>query len=356
MSNSTEVKNNIIKVGWECPSNIALVKYWGKYGRQLPCNSSISFTLSHAATRTFMTLGDEHSQHSPKVNFTFEGNENAAFQGRIEKFLASISEYFPFVLTHQLTIDSSNSFPHSSGIASSASGMGALALCLCDIDDQLNKRAVYNDDFYHRSSIIARLGSGSASRSVFGVMATWGKHQSIIGSSDEYAVPMAASVHPKFHTFHDDILIISPKEKSVSSSAGHHLMEGNPYAAARYKQAGERMRQLLSSLHTGDLDTFGKITEDEALTLHALMMCSDPSYILMEPNSLLVIKKIKQFRAESGLPVYFTLDAGPNVHVLYPDQYEVEINHFIISELKPLCHEGKIIRDKVNIQGPSKLI
>ena len=76
----------------------------------------------------------------------------------------------------------------------------------------------------------------------------------------------------------------------------------------------------------------------------------------MEPNSLLVIKKIKQFRAESGLPVYFTLDAGPNVHVLYPDQYEVEINHFIISELKPLCHEGKIIRDKVNIQGPSKLI
>lgn len=356
MSNSIEATNKHIKVGWECPSNIAIVKYWGKYGRQMPRNPSISFTLSHAATRTFMSLGDHHDDQSPKVVFTFDGNENPAFQSRIEKFLGSISDIFPFVLSHHIYIDSSNSFPHSSGIASSASGMGALALCLCDIDDQLHNHTGYIDAFYHKSSIIARLGSGSAARSVYGVIAAWGQHQGIKDSSDEYAVPMVSNVHPIFHSFHDDILIISPKEKSVSSSAGHHLMEKNPYSSARYQQANERLSTLLLALQSGDVDTFGKITEDEALTLHALMMCSDPSYVLMEPNSLLVIKKIKQYRAETGLPIFFTLDAGPNVHVLYPDQHETEINHFIINELKPLCHEGKIIRDKVNTLGPIKLI
>lgn len=356
MSNSIAQANNQIYVGWESPSNIALVKYWGKYGRQLPRNASVSFTLNTAASRTFVGLDGNNVSSQIEIDFTFEGQQNDAFTTRIEKFLSSIAdEYFPFLREYKLKIDSSNSFPHSSGIASSASGMSALALCLCDIEYQLRSIQERDDAFFQKASLIARLGSGSASRSVYGTMAVWGQHPNVLASSDEYAVDIASHVHPVFRTFRNDILIISAKEKSVSSTAGHHLMEGNPFASARYTQANNRLSSLLVALASGDLATFGKITEDEALTLHALMMCSDPSYILMEEGSLSVINKIKEFRKQTNIPVYFTLDAGPNVHVLYPSEFEAQVTPFIHTELKPYCHEGKIIKDSVGL-GPKKII
>ena len=356
MSNSIAQSNNQIHVGWESPSNIALVKYWGKYGRQLPRNASVSFTLNTAASRTFVGLDGNNVSSQIEIDFTFEGKQNDTFTTRIEKFLSSIADkYFPFLREYKLKIDSSNSFPHSSGIASSASGMSALALCLCDIEYQLGSIQERDDAFFQKASLIARLGSGSASRSVYGTMAVWGQHPNVLASSDEYAVDIAANVHPVFRTFRNNILIISAKEKSVSSTAGHHLMEGNPFASARYTQANDRLSSLLVALANGDLATIGKITEDEALTLHALMMCSDPSYILMEEGSLSVINKIKAFRKQTNIPVYFTLDAGPNVHVLYPSEFEAQVSPFIHSELKPYCHEGKIIKDSVG-PGPKKIL
>jgi diphosphomevalonate decarboxylase len=355
MSNLIDPTKNKIKVGWESPSNIALIKYWGKHGRQLPNNASLSFTLNTAASRTFIALDGTNESGQMEIDFTFEGKQNDTFKNRIEKFLLSIAdEYFPFLREYKLKIDSSNSFPHSSGIASSASGMSALSLCLCDIDYQLNAQDILNEDFFRKASLIARLGSGSASRSVFSKMALWGKHPDFKLSSDDFAVSLEDEIHPIFHTFRNDILIISANEKSVSSTAGHRLMEGNPYAESRYKQANERLSILHTALKSGDLDTFGRITEDEALTLHALMMCSDPSYILMEEGSLSVIKKIKEFRKKTNIPVYFTLDAGPNVHVLYPSEWVAPVTEFIINELKHYCHEGKIIKDHVG-NGPQKI-
>jgi diphosphomevalonate decarboxylase len=232
--------------------------------------------------------------------------------------------------------------------------MSALALCLCDLEASLEGTAVGTSDFFNKASRIARLGSGSACRSVYPLLAVWGKHPAIPGSSDEFAVGVAGDADRIFHTFHDDILIISAKEKSVSSSAGHHLMVGNPYAEARYNQAFQRTESLAEALRSGDVEAFGKIAEDEALTLHALMMCSDPSYILMEEGSLSVIRKIRQFRQETGIPIFFTLDAGPNVHVLYPDAYKAKASEFIDHELKPFCINGRIIRDMCG-QGPEKL-
>ena len=351
-----ETKSNVPNhVGWESPSNIALIKYWGKHGRQLPQNPSVSFTLSTASTRTFISYVEENKRGEIALHFTFEGKENPKFSARIEKFLASIAtEYFPFLYEMTLTIDSSNSFPHSSGIASSASGMSALALCLCDIEAQISGKPKDDDAFIQKASLISRLGSGSACRSVFPIMGAWGFHPKINGSSDEYAIGVEQYVDPIFKTFHDDILIVSAKEKSVSSTAGHNLMVNNPYATARYAQANERMSLLLKALSSGDLSSFGKITEDEALTLHALMMCSDPSYILMEENSLVVIKKVISFREDTGVPLYFTLDAGPNVHLLYPDEFTAQVRSFILSDLVPYCHEGRVIHDQVG-QGAQKL-
>ncbi len=349
------MQNKSIKAGWESPSNIALVKYWGKFGNQLPRNPSVSFTLSTAVTRTFVTWTEHDNNDKTEVSFLFEGKQNPAFQSRIEKFLDKIIDiHFPHLVNGHFYIETSNSFPHSSGIASSASAMSALALCLCDLENVLSGNSVYTERFYRKSSVIARLGSGSACRSVYPLMAVWGSDPTLSESSEEWATDIGAEIHPVFHTFHDDILIISPNEKSVSSTAGHQLMENNPYAPARYSQARLRLSALLTALREGDLDTFGKITEDEALTLHALMMCSDPAYILMEEGSLAVIKKIQKFRIETGVPIWFTLDAGPNVHILYPSEAEQKVSNFIINELKPYCHEGRIIRDKVGT-GPKKI-
>jgi len=341
-------------VSWQSPSNIALIKYWGKHGNQIPNNASLSFTLSNAHTNTSVDyIHDPATITNLKLEFLFEGKPNTSFERRIHSFLLRIQPEMEFIKHSNLKINSRNSFPHSSGIASSASALSALALCLCEIDEKIRDIQHDKDSFTSKASHIARLGSGSACRSVIPKMAIWGAHNAY-PSSDLVAHPISVKLHPLFDNFHDDILIISPDEKPVSSSAGHALMQGNPFAEERYKQANNRLEDLIAAMQNGDMATFGKIVEDEALTLHALMMCSDPSYILMRPNTLLAIERIRKYRTESKLPLFFTLDAGPNIHLLYPDGIQSEVAQFIEISLKPLCFEGKIIYDQVG-HGPQKL-
>lgn len=336
-------------VKWQSPSNIALVKYWGKKGVQLPQNPSISFTLSNCRTETemYFDVSDHFSLH-----FQFERKENPAFAAKIEKFMLDHIADFPWLNHLSLNISSSNSFPHSSGIASSASSMSALVLCLLDIDRMLQGKT---DIDLQKASCFARIASGSASRSVFPVMALWGKTNAFATSSDEYAVSLENQINPIFKTYRDAILIVSDAAKSVSSRAGHSLMENNPYAAARYAQANRNIESMLAALRDGDLETFMQITESEAMQLHALMMCSNPSYILMKPNTLNIINEIRSFREATQIPLCFTLDAGPNVHLLYPMQYATEVEKFISEALTPYCTDSKWIKDCVG-NGPQKLM
>ena len=336
------------RVGWACPSNIALVKYWGKKGKQLPQNPSISFTLSECRSETFVTF---EKADRFGFSFFFEGKENPAFGAKIEKFLLENQAFFPFINQLNLKVESRNTFPHSSGIASSASSMSAFVMCLLNIENQI----VSKQFDFQKASYFSRLASGSAARSVFPAMALWGKTEAYEGSSDEYAVPLENDIHPVFKTYHDSILIVSGETKSVSSRAGHALMEGNPYAPARYAQANENIKNLLSALKSGDLDTFINITESEALQLHALMMCSNPSFILMKPNTLNIINEIRRFREETKTPVCFTLDAGPNVHLLYPDNEAKKVEKFIKNELVTFCNQGRWIADHVG-DGPKNLL
>ena len=187
---------------WKSPSNIALVKYWGKKpeGIQIPSNSSISFTLKNCATTTQLRLVE---QADLEITVLLEGNREPGFVPKIEQFLHRISGVFPFVLNGKYTVDTSNSFPHSSGIASSASGMSALALCICDIAKE--KGLLAEEDFKQTASILARLGSGSASRSIYGPMGQWGEHPDYRGSSDEFAIPYT-DIHSVFTDFCDTIL------------------------------------------------------------------------------------------------------------------------------------------------------
>lgn len=344
------------KVRWRSPSNIAIIKYWGKHGVQLPRNPSLSLTLDAAHTDTTLSYrprqGVDQSQIQAKVYL--DGKEEEKFSAKTASYLESLLPIFPFIKQFDFELHTHNSFPHSAGIASSASGMSALALCLCSIEDQFFQNLLKDDDFERKASYVARLGSGSACRSVYGGAAMWGKSGHVENSSDEYALPLNDQIHEVFKTFHDDILLISKKEKSVSSRAGHALMEQNPYADPRYAQARQRMYQLLQAMQQGDLDVFGRICEAEALSLHALMMTSTPPYLLLEGNTIEAIKRLWAFREESGHPVYFTIDAGPNLHLLYPDQVAEPAKAFIRSELLPLCEGSSYIADRVG-DGPLQL-
>ena len=336
---------------FKAPSNIALVKYWGKKGEQLPANPSISFTLTHCYTETSIDYERRSessiaSGDSFSFNFSFEGQPKPSFHPKINTFFERILPYLPFLKDYHFNIASHNSFPHSSGIASSASAMAALSVCLMKIAVELGE--TYTEEvFWQKASFLARLGSGSACRSVKGSIVVWGEHPAITGSSDEYGITYPLPVHEVFQNYQDTILLIDRGQKQVSSTVGHNLMHGHPFAEARFAQANEHINQLVSSFASGDLDHFMEIVESEALTLHAMMQTSIPYFILMRPNTLEVIQRVWQYRKDTKVPLCFTLDAGANVHLLYPKTSIAEVQKFIAEELAQFCEGQHYIHDEV---------
>ncbi|NBC58293.1 MAG: diphosphomevalonate decarboxylase [Bacteroidetes bacterium] len=339
----TIIKN--LSLGYAAPSNIALVKYWGKYHKQIPANPSVSFTLKNCKTETYI---EAHKLSKVSKNFEVEvyvdGQLNLDFKPKILQFLARIEPYFLFLKHYHFKIKTHNTFPHSSGIASSASGFAALASCLVKIEQDLaQQKASLNTA---KASFIARLGSGSASRSISGPMMVWGKHSGLSHSSDEIAI-CHEKIDDVFKTYQDVILLVDKGQKKVSSSVGHNLMKNHPFAQSRFEQAQSNLSSLLEVLKNGNLEKFIKITESEALTLHAMMMCSQPYFILMKPQTLSIIEHIWEFRQNTSIPVSFTLDAGANVHLLFPKSHKIKVLEFINKNLIGYCQNEQYICDQV---------
>ncbi|WP_109098080.1 diphosphomevalonate/mevalonate 3,5-bisphosphate decarboxylase family protein [Aquimarina sp. AU58] len=331
------------------PSNIALVKYWGKRPVQLPENASISFTLDNCKTTTSLAYKRrDDAGEDFDFELFFEGKPKPDFKPKIQSFFERTQEYLPFLKQYTFRIETSNTFPHSSGIASSASGMSALAYCLMQLEKKINPD-ISDSECLQKSSFLARLGSGSACRSIEGPVTVWGEHSDINQSSDAYAIPFPFPVHQNFNDYQDTILLIDKGEKQISSSVGHNLMYGHPFAEKRFEQATGNVTKLKEILISGDLDAFIKIVESEALTLHAMMMTSLPYFILMKPNTLSVIHKIWEYRTTTGSKVCFTLDAGANVHVLYPNTEKNQVLDFITNELVAYCQNGQYICDKIGL-------
>lgn len=330
-------------VSQSCPSNIALIKYWGKFEGQIPANPSISYTLNHCKTNTTIEF---FADQKFSVQTFLSGIEEQKFAAKIEKYFRSIEVYLPWILKGKFIIRTENTFPHSSGIASSASGFGAIAKCLMEIDEEFSEP--FSEHFrIKKASFLARLGSGSACRSLYDGLVVWGKTVEVHGSSDLFAVQYPnEEIHAVFRRFNDWVLLIHEGEKSVSSTVGHGLMNSNPYAQTRFSQAHVNFKTLKTILKQGDLQAFIKLVEHEALTLHAMMMMSDPAFILMKTGTLNVINKIWKFREESGLPLFFTLDAGANVHLLFPsNEAEDAIKAFIQNELLQYTQNGGVVKD-----------
>ena len=344
-------------VKWTSPSNIALVKYWGKKKHQIPENPSISFTLSDCKTITEVTYIKKKAKGF-SFDIYFEGEKNEAFKPKIQTFFERIEIYMPFLKDYHFKIETSNTFPHSSGIASSASGMSAIALCLMSIETKLSVPESDNvesqDYFNQKASFLARLGSGSACRSIEGELVVWGINESIAESSDLYGVKFEGEVHSNFNNYQDTILLVDKGEKQVSSTVGHQLMYDHPFAKERFDQAHVNLAKLKAILASGDLNEFIKIVESEALTLHGMMMTSMPYFILMKPNTLEIINKIWAFREKTDSKVCFTLDAGANVHVLYPESEKENVLEFIKDELVSFCQNGHYICDQIG-QGANQI-
>jgi len=337
------------KVTWQSPSNIALVKYWGKHGVQLPNNPSLSFTLSecHTTTELFWKEGEGH------IDLLFDGESKERFTARARSYVSSINHIFPFLKNFDLHIDSTNNFPHSAGIASSASAMSSLALCLVSMEEMIKGKKFPEEEFYHKASNVARLGSGSAARSVYGGFVSWGKSEKLPESSDEHASPLPFEIHDSFKDMCDTILIVDQGIKAVSSRAGHKLMAKHPYAQQRFEQANKNFKDLIKAMQEGDDPNFIRIIETEALNLHALMMSSNPGYILLKANTLKIIHRIRAFRELSCTPLCYTLDAGPNVHLIYHEKDKTEVEEFITEELLLYCSNNYRINDHIGT-GPVK--
>ena len=337
------------QVTWQSPSNIALIKYWGKKENQIPLNPSISFTLNKCNTVTTIEFEDSVKFD---YDFYFHNKKKPEFIPKLDTFFSRIIEFLPSLNKLSLKIKSKNSFPHSSGIASSASAFSSLALCLTEIESFYSD-LINDENFSKKASFISRLGSGSASRSIFGELSCWGKTKLYEKSSDFHAMAIQNS-NSSFPKFCDTVLIVDSGTKKVSSSLGHKLMDNHIFKNERIVQSNLNFSKLKESIETNNLDLFIDVVENEAMTLHALMMTSNPMFILFKPNTIRIIECIVDYRKKTGNKVCFTLDAGANVHLLYPKNSFTEVQTFIKKSLVNYCHNGMYINDEVGL-GPQNL-
>jgi diphosphomevalonate decarboxylase len=335
---------------WQSPSNIALVKYWGKKDGQVPLNPSLSMTLEKSVTQTrvHVSFGE-----AVKGMISVNGIPDHPFIPKMQHLFQKLEAATPQIGSLSLRVETSNSFPHSTGIASSASGMSALALCLLEIACKLEGVEFAGTDWHKMASFAARLGSGSACRSLYGGFAEWGETSLVPGSSDDYAVNVNGLADPRCLSFRDAILIISSRPKELPSSMGHRLMNDHPFLGGRITQANLHLAEVLEALSSFDIGKLAACAENEALSLHALIMSARPGVLLMQAGTMSVIHKVREAR-KRGLPVFFTLDAGANVHVLYPGDAAIAVEHFIDDELSPFCENGRVILDNCG-PGPSRL-
>lgn len=282
-------------------SNIAFIKYWGVVDAELnlPQNSSISMTLADAHTTT--TVEWLAPSSLPSDDITIDGRVLAGEAGsRIVRHLDRIRTYAG--TQQRAKVVSRNNFPMASGIASSASGFAALTVAATHaLGLDLSTRALCR---------LARLASGSATRSLLGGFVLWDR-----GDDEESSVAREL-FPPDYWDLYDVVAIVSRGEKAVSSAGGHRLAATSPLNAARVAAVEGWLPQVQEAIVQRDLAQLGPLLELDALTMHAVMQTSTPSLLYWQPGTVQVLQAVRAWRENDGLAAYFTLDAGPNVHIL----------------------------------------
>lgn len=280
------------------PANIAFIKFWGKKEPKLniPFNDSISMNLSGCLTTTTVEFDKKL-----KNDEIFLGGVKVEGPGR-ERVVAVLAEVRKKAkIKFFAKVTSKNNFPSDAGIASSASGFSALALAA--------SRAAGLKLSVKELSILARLGSGSACRSIPEGFVYWkgGKD-----SKSSYAYSIAP---PDFWDIRDLVAVTSSEKKKAGSGEGHSLARTSPYFGLRQRVLPGKIARIKRAILKKDFETFGKILEEEAIDLHVMAMTSSPPIFYWNGGTVEVMNEVWNLR-EKGIACYFTIDAGPNVHVI----------------------------------------
>lgn len=268
------------------PANIAFIKYWGKKDATLriPYNPSISMNLSACETETTVEFSADFSQD--EVSEGFNTKRVIEHIDRLRKMSG---------VRNRVRVTTSNNFPSSSGIASSASGFAALTLAAVSaLGLSVSEKEL---------TAFARLGSGSACRSIPDGFVKW---------EGEYAYSLYP---PDYWDLRDVIVIVEEGQKKISSTEGHSTVESSPFFAKRLDAIPKRIERLENALRNKNFEAFGEIIEEECLDMHAVMQTQEPPLYYWSEETKKLMDDIRSWRGE-GLPVYFTIDAGPNVHVM----------------------------------------
>lgn len=280
------------------PANIAFIKFWGKKDPRLniPFNDSISMNLSGCTTETTVEFDPSLKEDIISV----DGNEVAGLgRDRVVVILDEVRKAAKVKLNARVT--SKNSFPSDAGIASSASGFSALALAA-------SKAAALNLG-QRQLSILARRGSGSACRSIPDGFTYWKKGKD---NGSSYAFSL---VPPEFWDIRDLVVVVSKEKKKAGSTEGHSVAATSPYFESRLKKLPERIKVLKGAILRKDFDTFGATLEEETVDLHVMAMTSRPPIFYWNAGTMEVMHKVMELRVR-GIKCFFTIDAGPNVHVI----------------------------------------
>lgn len=320
-----------MKASCRAGSNIAFIKYWGVAdpAQHIPLNNSISMTLADVHTTT--TVAWDSNASLPADLITIDGESfRGAKAARIIAHLDWIRDLAG--VSYRAQVLSKNNFPKASGIASSASGFAALTVAACAaLGLRLDATQL---------SAIARQASGSASRSLFGGFVEWEQGESH-GSS---------VAHQMYHESHwdlrDVVAIVSTSEKRVSSKSGHRLAATSPFTKARTRCVSDWLVTVRHAIADRNIHLLGPVMELDALAMHGIMMTSTPNLLYWQPGTVAVLQAVQAWREGEDLPVFFTIDAGPNVHLLC----EADIAPMVEKRLAMLPAVGRVITSR---PGPS---
>lgn len=312
--------------------NIAFIKYWGNRDPELrlPANGSLSMNLAGLMTRTRVYFDPGLSQDEVWLNGQpIEGGARE----RVVQFLNIVRAWAGVRLAAR--VESENNFPAGAGLASSAAAFAALALAsTAALGLRLDETAL---------SRLARRGSGSAARSVPGGFVEW---QPGRGDADSYAFSIAP---PEHWPLVDCVAVIETAHKAVGSSEGHRLAATSPLQSVRVVDTPRRLRLARQAILRRDFEALAEVAEQDSMMMHAVMMTSRPPLIYWQGTSVDLMRAVTAWRRE-GIAAFYTLDAGPNVHVIcLPQDAEV-----VKARLKTFPGVREVI--VAGVGGPARLI
>lgn len=309
--------------------NIAFIKYWGNRNNdlRLPAADSLSMTLDFPSVEITV----EHADAMSVQSFDATGKEKTLKEKDIARFvrhleltkkyltdLSAETSTSPLTMPRSVSITIRSSIPSSIGLASSAAVFGCIAKAYAGL---IHDQIVLNDE---QISVIARFGSGSAARSIFG-----GYGALLAGDGDAMDSSYAVHVADENHwLLHDIIVVPTQEEKKVGSTEGHALAWSSPYFKKRLEQMPRRQKECADAILTKDFEKLQRVVEEDCWDMHNVMQTSRPRLQYLNDETYRITDEITDLRETENIPVLYTMDAGPTVHLFCPDEAREKVLAF----------------------------